>query len=175
MGDILTLKEENNSSTEDFSWWTTLFNAEWLSKSLVKHGGSALTRSSCCALTKSDWLSFDCVWQKVPSITFLPSLSPVSGLFAKWMSEINPNYSDLSACQVTFWDCSLGCEPLFSCAAFSYFFIQAAYFSGEALALQLHFLHVNLPPGSGSPRSHTGLHQVDHVPQLLQQAHLTSG
>lgn len=47
------------------------------------------------------------------SITFLPSPNPVSGIFAKWLSEINPNYSNLSPCQVTFWDGSLGREPLF--------------------------------------------------------------
>lgn len=52
-------------------------------------------------------------------------------------------------------------------------FIQPPYFFREAFALQLHVLHIDLSPGSRPPCRHAGLHHGDHVPQLLQQAHLT--
>lgn len=40
-------------------------------------------------------------------------------------------------------------------------------------AFQLHVLHMDLFPGSHLPRRHAGFHHSDHVPQLLQEAHLT--
>lgn len=51
--------------------------------------------------------------------------------------------------------------------------IQPPYIFREAFALQLHVLHINLPPASRPPCGHAGFHHADHVPQLLQQAHLT--
>lgn len=52
--------------------------------------------------------------------------------------------------------------------------IQPSNLLIETFQLQLHFLHLDLHPGSHPPWIDAGVHHRDHVPQLFQQARLLS-